>query len=68
MGKNEVIDLALQLKALERYEVVERILQSLDKSDTEIDREWAQEALRRARACDEGRMKTLSFDEVFGDK
>jgi len=68
MGKHEIIDMALQLKAGERYEIAERMLQSLDKPDAEIDRVWVEEALHRARACDEGRMKTVSFEEVFGDK
>ena len=68
MGKHEIIDMALQLKAAERYEVVEKIMQSLDKPDADIDRVWAEEALHRARACDEGRMKTVPFEEVFGNK
>ena len=38
MGKREIIDMALQLKAEERYEVVEKIMQSLDKPDADIDR------------------------------
>ncbi len=68
MGKHEIIDMALQLKAEERYEIAEKILQSLDKHDAEINRVWAEEALQRARACDEGRMKTVPFEEVFGNK
>lgn len=68
MGKTEIIDMALQLKAAERYEVVEKIMQSLDKPDPEIDKVWAEEALHRARACDAGRMKTLPFEDVFGGK
>lgn len=68
MGKHEIIDMALQLKAAERYEIVEKIMQSLDKPDTEIDRVWAEEALHRVRACDEGRMKILSSEKVFGKK
>ena len=68
MGKHEIIDMALQLKATERYEVVEKLMQSLDKSDPEIDKVWAEEALHRARACDEGRMKTVSFEDVFGGR
>jgi len=68
MGKQEIIEMVLQLKAVERNEVAEQIMQSLDKSDAEIDRIWAEEALHRAQACDEGRMKLHSFDEVFGDK
>ena len=66
MGVSEIIDFALHLKAAERYEVAERIMQSLDKPDAEMERIWAEEALHRARACDDGRMKTLPFDEVFG--
>ena len=62
MGKHEIIDMALQLKSAERYEVVEKIMQSLDKSDPEIDKVWAEEAMHRARACDEGRMKSASFE------
>jgi hypothetical protein len=53
MGKTEIVDRALQVKTAERYE---------------IDRVWAEEALNRARACDEGRMKTLSFEEVLDHK
>lgn len=68
MGKSEIIDMALHLKAAERYEVAERIMQSLDQPDDEIDRICAEEALHRARACDEGRMKTLPFEEVFGNQ
>lgn len=68
MGKNEIIDMALQLKAAERYEVAEKIMQSLDQPDPEIDRVWAEEALHRARACDKGRMKALPFEDVFGEK
>jgi putative addiction module component (TIGR02574 family) len=68
MGKREIIDMALQMKAADRYEIAEKIMQSLDKPDAEIDRVWAEEALHRARACDHGRMKTLPFEEVFGEK
>ena len=68
MGKSEIIDMALQLKAAERCEVVEKIMQSLDKPDPEIDQIWAEEALHRARACDTGRMKTMPFEKVFGRK
>ena len=67
MGKLEIIELALQLKAAERFEVAEKIMQSLDKPDNEIDQVWAEEALRRAQACDEGRMKTIPFEDVFGN-
>lgn len=48
MGISEIVDLALHLKAAERYEVAERIMQSLDKPDAEIERIWAEEALAQS--------------------
>jgi putative addiction module component (TIGR02574 family) len=68
MGKQEIISLVLQLKAADRYEIVEQIMQSLDKSDTEIDRVWAEESVRRVKACTEGRMALIPFDEIFGSE
>lgn len=68
MSTAEIIEQALHLKASERYALLELLHQSLDKPDAEIDRVWAEEALHRARACDEGRMRTISFEEVFGNK
>jgi len=65
MGKPEVIQMALHLKASDRYEIVEKIMQSLDKPDSEIESIWAEEAMQRVRACDGGRMKTATHAEVF---
>lgn len=67
MSTTEVIEQALKLKASERYLLLEMLHQSLDKSDPEIDRVWQEEALRRVRAYDEGKLATVSMDEVFRD-
>ncbi|MCF8210300.1 MAG: addiction module protein [Rhodoferax sp.] len=40
----------------------------MEKPYEEMDSAWAEEAVQRARACDEGRMKTLTFEEVFGNQ
>lgn len=55
MAKHEIMAIPSQLKASERFEFAEKIMQTMDKQDAEIDRVWAEEALRRARKCDEGR-------------
>ena len=65
MSTTEVIEQALKLKASERYLLLEMLHQSLDKSDPEIDRVWQEEALRRVRAYDEGKLATVTMDEVF---
>ncbi|KVW95463.1 addiction module protein [Thiobacillus denitrificans] len=67
MSTTEVIEQALRLKAAERYLLLELLHQSLDKPDPEIDTVWQQEALRRLKAYDEGRLECVSMEEVFRD-
>lgn len=67
MGTTDVIEQALKLKASERYLLLEMLHQSLDKPDPEIDRIWREEAMRRVKAYDEGKLATVSMEEVFKD-
>ena len=66
MKINEIMQEVLRLPAAVRFEIVDQILQSLDKPDPEIDRIWGEEAVNRLAACDAGRSKTYSMDEVLG--
>jgi len=63
----EVIEQALGLKASDRYLLLEMLHRSLDQPDPEIDKVWQEEALRRVKAYDEGRLETVTMDEVFKD-
>jgi len=67
MSTTEIIEQALKLKMDERYQVAEAMLHSLDRPDPDIERVWAEEAMRRVKAYDEGRMETFSLEEVFGE-
>ena len=67
MSTAEVIEQALSLKASDRYLLLELLHTCLDKPDPEIDRVWQDEALRRVKAYDEGRLEIVSMDEVFRD-
>lgn len=67
MSTAEVIEQALSLKAADRYLLLELLHSSLDKPDPEIEQVWHEEILRRVKALDEGRMKTVSMEEVFRD-
>jgi len=67
MITSDVIEQALSLKASDRYLLLEMLHYSLDKPDPEIDRVWQEEALRRVKAYDEGRLEAVSMEEVFRD-
>lgn len=55
----------LHLPAAARFEIVDQILQSLDKPDPDIDRIWGEEAVHRLAALDAGRAKTYALDDVL---
>lgn len=67
MSTQELIDEALRLKATERLQLVDVLLRSLDQPDPEIDRIWAEEAERRLRAYDEGRLAAAPIEEALGE-
>lgn len=66
MQVSEIVQEALRLPASQRFEILELITRSLDKPDPEIDRLWAEEAMRRLATLRAGHSKTYSMDEVFG--
>ena len=66
MQINEIIQEALRLPATARFQIVDQLMQSLDKTDPEIDRIWGEEAVRRLASFDAGLSKTYSPEEVFG--
>jgi len=53
------------LPDVEKLRVVDAILSDLDKPDPEIDRVWAEEARKRWTAYKEGRIPTVSYEEVM---
>lgn len=66
MQINEIIQEALRLPATARFEIVDQLMQSLDKPAPEIERIWGEEAVRRLVALDAGRGQAHAADEVFG--
>src|ERR1051325_9468446 len=54
-----------ELPEAEKLRLVDAILTDLDKPDPEIDRIWADEARQRWAAYKEGRIPTVSYDEVM---
>ena len=49
----------------DKIRVVEQILRDLHKPDPEIERVWADEAKKRWAAYKEGRIGTVSYDDVM---
>jgi putative addiction module component (TIGR02574 family) len=53
------------LSDIEKLQLVDTILEDIEKPDPEIDRIWAEEARKRWNAYKAGRIPTLSYDTVM---
>ena len=61
-----LISEALQLKPAERFILIEALIRSLDVPNPQIEELWALEAERRLKAYKAGKLKTVSFEDMFG--
>jgi len=66
MSANEIIQQAIDLTPQERYLVIESLVQSLNEPDKNIESLWIEESQKRLQEYNEGTLKTVSFEEVFG--
>ena len=62
--KDRILTKALKMPPAERAEMANRLLQSLDKPDKEIDELWKKEAEDRIDAFEAGDIQTLTVQEV----
>ena len=60
-----LIDEAKQLPPMERAQVIEELLTSLDQPDPAIATLWAKEAEDRLDAYDRGELKAIDAEEAF---
>ena len=65
MSLNEIINEALILKPQERYLIIENLVQSLNQPNSEIDKLWIEESMKRVQAIKDGTLKTVSYEDVF---
>jgi len=61
----EIFEEIITLKPLEKIELVDKIFNSLEYSNKEIDELWENEAEARIKAYDESKISSIPMDEVF---
>jgi putative addiction module component (TIGR02574 family) len=62
-----ILDQALNMRPADKYIIIEGLLNSLDEPDKTIEEIWTIEAEKRLQAYKEGNLKTLTYEEVFGN-
>ena len=66
VNAQDIVKQALALDPSKRFEVVEKILHSLDQPDPAIDALWQQEAERRLAAHRAGQVQGVPAEDIFG--
>lgn len=62
---NELISMAESLPIEIKIQLIDKLLNSLHPSQTEIDKLWAKEAERRVVEVESGNVKTIPGEDVF---
>ena len=60
-----LITRALHLKPAEKTLVIDALLKSLDIPDPKIEKIWALEAEKRLKAYKAGKIKSVTFEDLF---
>ncbi len=63
----DLLNEALELPAIERAALVDRLLTSLDKPDAAIDEVWRKEIGARLRAYRSGTAATVSAEDILAE-
>lgn len=62
---SEILDRVMELPAVEKARLIDRLLSSLDQPDQAIDELWGKEVEDRIEAYRTGQLKSVSLEEVL---
>lgn len=67
MSINDLLEQAHDLNPSEKYILIESLIQDLSHIDKDIEECWIEESKKRLELYDNGKLETLSMEEVFAD-
>ena len=66
MGVNDILKETQNLKPVEKYIIIENLIQELNEIDKDIEKAWVDESERRLKLYRNSKLETISFEEAFG--
>ncbi len=67
MSDSEIIAEALNLPLTERLQIINRLIESFNTMNGEVEALWREELQERKKLLEEGKLKTISYKEFFGE-
>ena len=65
LGTQTIYDEALVMKPIEKVQLIDQLILSLDIPNKSIETQWNDEAESRVKAYNDGVLKSVSAEEVF---
>ena len=65
MSTAEILESARKLRPVERLQLIDALMDSLDEPDPAIEAAWAAEAQDRLAAYDRGELKAAPIEDLF---
>ena len=67
-NRKKILEDLLKLTPLEKADIIDILLKSLDEPDAALDELWAQEVESRIEAYEKGELKSLSIEDFFNNR
>jgi len=67
MSNQEIISQALNLPLADRLLIVNELVESFNPMNPNVEEQWKVELLRREKLLKSGELKTVSYEEFFGE-
>ena len=67
MSNKEIISQVLTLPLDDRLFIVNKLVESFNPMDSEVEKKWLDEVVNRKKLLDAGKLETVSYSEFFGE-
>jgi len=67
MSNQEIISQALNLPLADRLLIINELVESFNPMNPNVEEQWKAELLKREKLLKSGELKTVSYEEFFGE-
>ena len=67
MSYSEIVSEALELPLTDRLQIVNELVESFNPMEHDVEKRWEEELMERDVLFKAGKLKTVSYEEVFGE-
>jgi len=67
MSYTEIVSEALELPVSDRLQIVNELVESFNPMESDVEAKWEEELMERHKLFEAGKIRTVSYEEIFGE-